>query len=368
MDKARCWRAVLAALLLLIASSPSFAAEKRKVVIDQDAFGGPGLQPLLMVLQDPSVEVLGITIVSGDGWQAEETAAVLRMLEIVGRTDVPVIAGATFPLVNTAERTRRREAQYGALGYKGAWTEVWPSSSTMTRQPPHAPEIVPPIPEGPPTTAAHPGSAADFMLQATRRYPGQVTILAMGPLTNLALAQRLDDGFAARVKEVVVEGGDLLGHNAPTSPGEFEAQVAYAPRMAFNFYFDPEATHIVFTSPWPRLVLVTDDAASQATGTKSLLDRVTAGTGAVARYVKRIARPGYPLWDETEAAIWLDPAIATRRGVLSLDIDLMPGPNYGALLTFPEGHGPGLGEQRAEVVYGVDVNRVESLVVSRLGR
>jgi hypothetical protein len=68
-------------------------AERRKVIIDQDAFEGPGLQPILMLLQDPTVEVLGITTVSGDGWQPEETAATLRMLELVGRTDVPVIAG-----------------------------------------------------------------------------------------------------------------------------------------------------------------------------------------------------------------------------------------------------------------------------------
>jgi inosine-uridine nucleoside N-ribohydrolase len=50
-----------------------------------------------MLINDPTVEVLGITTVSGDGWQAEETAATLRMLELVGRTDIPVIAGATFP-------------------------------------------------------------------------------------------------------------------------------------------------------------------------------------------------------------------------------------------------------------------------------
>src|SRR6187551_874705 len=77
-------------------------AAVRKVIIDQDAFGpgGPNLQPIMMVLQSPDVEVLGITVESGDGWQKENVAHTLRMLELIGRTDIPVLPGATFPLVN----------------------------------------------------------------------------------------------------------------------------------------------------------------------------------------------------------------------------------------------------------------------------
>ncbi len=111
---------LLAFLALAGAANPAGAAERRKVIIDQDALGGPGLQPILLLLQDPDVEVLGITIVSGDGWQPEETAATLRMLELVGRTDVPVVAGATFPLINSKTRNARREAMYGPLAYRGA--------------------------------------------------------------------------------------------------------------------------------------------------------------------------------------------------------------------------------------------------------
>lgn len=63
-----------------------------------------------MVLQSPDVEVPGITVESGDGWQQENVAHTLRMLEIIGRTDVPVVPGSTFPLVNSVEATRRWEA------------------------------------------------------------------------------------------------------------------------------------------------------------------------------------------------------------------------------------------------------------------
>jgi len=359
---------LLSLLALLTLTGTANAAERRKVIIDQDALGGPGLQPILLLLQDPNVEVLGITIVSGDGWQPEETAATLRMLELVGRTDVPVFAGATFPLVNSKARNARREAMYGALAYRGAWTDQWPADDTMNRRAAHAPDVIPPLAVGMPTIKAAPGSAADFMLEMSRKYPGQVSIIAMGPLTNLALAQRLDDGFAARIKEVVTEGGSFLGNDLSAKQGVFANQVAYAPRMSFNFVWDPEAAHIVFTSPWPRLTMVTGDASDPAVGTQALFDRATASGSAAARYVKRTAEAGFPLWDEVAAIAWLDPATVTKQGPLSIDIDLMQGPNYGALVTWPAGKGPGLGEQSVNVVYAMDVARVDDIFVSHIGK
>src|SRR5665213_1910720 len=75
-------------------------APRRKIIIDQDALGGVNIQPILLILQSRDVEVLGITIESGDGWQKESVAHTLRMLELIGRTDVPVVAGATYPPVS----------------------------------------------------------------------------------------------------------------------------------------------------------------------------------------------------------------------------------------------------------------------------
>lgn len=362
--------AILLASLAAVQISPAHAAAAmpRKVIIDQDAFEGPGLQPILMLLQDPDVEVLGITTVSGDGWQPEETAATLRMLELVGRTDIPVIAGATFPLINSKARNKAREALYGALPYTGAWMDSWPSYNTIARRLPHAPNVVPPMAEGMPTTKPYPGSAAQFLLDQSRKYPGQITIIAMGPLTNLALAQRLDDDFAARIKEVVTEGGNLVSGDIAGQHDEFDMQVVYSPRMSFNHFWDPEAAHIVFTSPWPKLSLVTADASAPITGTKALIERATAAPCRVARYVKSIAQPGYPLWDETQAASWMKPGIITRKGRLAMDVDLMPGANYGALLTWPAGKGPGLGEGDVEVIYAVDKAAVEAMFVDLLSR
>src|SRR5690349_23787970 len=82
-------------------------AERRKVIINQDCSGpgGSNMQTLLTLIQSPQVEVLGITVVSGNQWRDEEVAHTLRLLELIGRTDIPVVPGAVFPLVH-----RRKEA------------------------------------------------------------------------------------------------------------------------------------------------------------------------------------------------------------------------------------------------------------------
>ncbi len=351
-----------------VSVAPADAAERRKVIIDQDAFESPNLQPILMLLQDPTVEVLGITIVSGDGWAPEETAETLRMLELVGRTDIPVVQGAIYPLVNTQARNKLREATYSPMPYKGAWMESWPSYNTLKRRQTHAPDVIPPMAEGMPTTKADTRSAAQFMIDMTRKYPGQITILAMGPLTNLALAQRLDDGFAARVKELVSEGCVLLPPEIDQPLDEFALQAAYAPRMSINHFWDPEATRIVFTSAWPKLTLVTNDASRLDIARADLLAQATRSGRPVARYVAMIAQPGYPLWDETAVSVWLDPSIVTRQTRLAMDVDLMPGASYGALLTWAAGKGPHLGERDVRVVLGADTARVKARFVDLLNR
>src|SRR6266436_5774092 len=94
---------------ILLASPPISAQSKRKVISDQDARGPATTdqQSMLVLLQSPQVETLGITIVSGDQWRDEEVAHTLRMLEIIGRTDVAVYPGAIFPLINREETIKR---------------------------------------------------------------------------------------------------------------------------------------------------------------------------------------------------------------------------------------------------------------------
>jgi len=103
----RPWQFALTAAMALCLSAPGFA-QKRMVLIDQDGSGpgGSNQMAMMVLLESPQVNVLGITMVTGNAWRDEETAHTLRMLELIGRTDVPVAKGAVFPLVRTEEETR----------------------------------------------------------------------------------------------------------------------------------------------------------------------------------------------------------------------------------------------------------------------
>jgi inosine-uridine nucleoside N-ribohydrolase len=352
--------------LFLVSFLAASAAARRKVIIDQDAFGpgGPNLQPILMVLQAPDIEVLGITIESGDGWQKENVAHTLRMLELIGRTDVPVVAGATYPLVNTQERTRRWEAEHGKLVYKGAWTEQWPPG-TVNRRPIHPADVVPPSSEGEPATKPLAESADAFLVRQVREFPGEVSILALGPLTNIALALKRDGQFAAQAREIVIMGGSF---NPRPANNEFALEYIHRPRLEFNFRWDPEAAQAALRAPWRKITLSPIDPTTGTRFTPDIIKRIAAAETPAARYVARHVE-GFPMWDELAAAVWLEPGIVTRGETLAVGVDTdAEGAGYGSTLSWPAGQGPGRGERDVAVVLEVDVPRLEQLVVDRLTR
>src|ERR1700704_4874561 len=95
--------------------------QRRKVIINEVVLGpgGSNMQTLLLLIQSPQVEVLGITVVSGNQWRDEEVARTLRLLEIIGRTDIPVVPGAVFPLVRRHEETKLWQQRYGKVASRG---------------------------------------------------------------------------------------------------------------------------------------------------------------------------------------------------------------------------------------------------------
>src|SRR5579862_9583440 len=135
---------VLAVLVSM--SCAALGQQQRKVIIDQDGAGpgGTDQQAILMLIQSPETEVLGITMVTGDAWLKSEIAHTLRTLELIGRTDIPVVPGAEYPLVRTKEDTELMEQRYGAFVWLGAWTPKYY----------HGPRELGKMPEGKPTTKA----------------------------------------------------------------------------------------------------------------------------------------------------------------------------------------------------------------------
>src|SRR5579862_8769963 len=188
-------RLSISAAFVLVAISCGWTQPRRKVIINEDCSGpgGSNLQTLLILIQSPDVEVLGITVVSGDQWRDEEVAHTLRLLEIIGRTDIPVFRGAAFPLLRTREEAQLWQAHYGKVTYAGAWDDRWW----------HEPFAVPALPEGQPTAKPAAEDATHFLVRMVHQYPHEVTIYEGGPMTNLALAQSLDPEFAGLARELV---------------------------------------------------------------------------------------------------------------------------------------------------------------------
>jgi len=354
----------LALFLCAALPGPADAAQpRRKVIIDQDTLGpgGSNMRSVLMLLQAPDVEVLGIVVCTGDGWRDESLASLLRMLELVQRTDVPVYAGAAFPLVNSAARTKAWEARFGPLVWKGAWTQAYTDGRPRSEY--HAdPFAIPPMAEGSPTLKVQPESGIAFMLRSVRQYPGQVTIWAGGPMTDLALAARQDPQFASLAKELVFMGGSF---NPVPADNRFAEEYVHSPRREFNLFFDAEAATAVLHEAWPRITQLPVDPTTRTLFTPALQAEIGRAKTPVANYVATYGGE-YPLWDELAAAVWLDPTLVTRRKTLLVDVATGDDAGLGGTLSWPLGRGPKLGEREVDVVLDVDVPRFERLMVQLL--
>ena len=330
------------------------ANTKRKVIIDQDGAGpaGSDQQAILLLIQSPQTDVLGITIVTGDAWLKEEVAHTLRTLESIGRTDIPVLPGAEYPLVRRKAETELWEQQYGSIVWLGAWTPKFY----------HPPDQYGEFPEGLPTTKPSDEDAAHFMVRMVRKYPHEVTIYEGGPMTNLALAISIDPEFAGLAKELVFMGASL---NPQTTDPEF----VNVPRHEFNLWFDPEAAHIVLRAPWKRIVCTTVDISIKTSMTNDLINRVRAGDSPAARYIGKYAHlfgPYNYLWDELAAAAWLDPSVITKTEARYMDVDLDRGAGYGTTLTWTDRDKPKLEVQPVEVQDDLDREKLYKMFVDLL--
>jgi purine nucleosidase len=344
-------------------------AQTRKVIIDQDARGPATTdqQSMLLLLQSPQVEALGITVVSGDQWRDEEIAHTLRMLELTGHSNVKVYPGAVFPLINNKEEIARWEKLYGKVNYQGAWNEHrvhYGTNSTPTgawnERAYHDPFVVPnPLPEGNPSLKAESEDAAHFLIGMVHQYPHEVTIYAGGPLTNLAQAISIDPKFPELAQELVVMGGSI----APIEPMSW----AQSNRREFNFWFDPEAVHIVLRAPWKKITVTTVDISVKTRMTRAMIEQIAKSGMPAAKYIGQWADEEY-LWDELAAAAWLDPSIITKEETLYMDMDISHTAGYGNTLVWEPGNQPGLGEQLVHVQMELDLERFDKLVVDLLSR
>ncbi len=284
-------KSVLGTLILIavVSTAPAEAgaqspARPRMVILDAD----PGIDDamaILFALRSPALEVLGITTVFGNADIEVATANALRLVELVG-SHVPVARGAAHPLV--VPKVPPPDFVHGADGLGNI--EAPPPSGTVIEM-----------------------SAAAFIVATVRRHPGEVTLLAVGRLTNLALALALEPGLPKLVKEVVLMGGSA-------SAGGNVTPVAEA-----NVWGDPHAADIVFAAPW-KVTMVGLDVTTRVRLRDDRLLRMAAKDERVGGFLHRISRfykrfhdstgvtDGFYVHDPSAVAYAIDPSLfATER-------------------------------------------------------
>jgi purine nucleosidase len=339
-------------LVIVLFTSFCSAQPRRKVIINEDCSGpgGSNLQTLLLMIQSPQVEVLGITVVSGDQWRDEEVAHTLRLLELIGRTDIPVVPGAEFPLLRNRQESQVWQQRYGKVAYAGAWDDRWW----------HEASVVPPLPEGAPTIKPADEDAAHFLIRMVHKYPHEVTIYEGGPMTNLALAISLDPHFPELAQSLVFMGGSL-------SPQTDNPEFLNNPRHEFNFWFDPEAAAIVLRARWKKIVCTPTDISVKTHMTAAMVKQIEAAETPVARYVARFAMltPGADImWDELAAAAWIDPSIITRSEARFMSVDVDRGAGYGNTLTWNSNDGVHPATQPVQIQFDLDSEKFYRMFVS----
>ena len=337
-----CAAVAVAAMTGVAGAAP--ATPPIPVVIDTDfTAGSPSDDALavLLALRSPELEVLGLTTVAGNDSVERATADVLRVLEIAERPDVPVHAGADMPLLHEAGVFER--SQYGRW-----WSDA----------PPTAPL------GGFAARKAEATSAAEFLVNTVRRRPRELTIVAIGPLTNLAIALRSDAAFARNVKQLVIMGGAIAA--LPDGAGN------QTPNAEFNFWVDPEAARIVLRSGIP-IQLSPLNVSRKTNLTKEWYDRLLAVQTPLTPLLRHVLGPAFArdpaarvnMYDEVAVASLIDPTLVKTKEMY-VEVDTHPGINYGVSVGGEERWPGAEGAGRMAVQYDLDWERFAALLVGRL--
>jgi inosine-uridine nucleoside N-ribohydrolase len=302
------------------------------VIIDCDP-GHDDAIALLLALASPEIELLGVTTVSGNQTLEKTTANAIRVLDHVGRPDVPVAAGAPRPLV------RERHAAAGVHGESGL----------------DGPELPPPsrAPE-----AIH---AIDWIAGTLERSPESVTLIPVGPLTNVALLLARYPGIETKLERIVLMGGAIGAGNV-------------TPAAEFNIWADPEAAHRVFQSGLD-LTMVGLDVTHQALITPAHIERLAAAGRAgklvadlyafYAGYHRRsYGWDGAPVHDAVAVAHVIDGTLLTTR---HCGVVVDTGPELSRGRTNVDLRGDMGWIPNSHVAHGIDSDRFLELLVQRIG-
>ena len=300
-----------------------------KVILDTDftTTGDDGMVGIMaaQLHAEGVIELLGITVVAGNEWLPQEVADALRAVERLGIASVGVYAGARYPLVHDYRNLQQEKALWGV---GGSWYK---------RPEPADGNLIAPFDGFAATTRVQRAHAVAFIVDTVKKYPHDVTLLAIGPLTNIALAIRMNPEIVPLIKRIVYMGG------------AFEVPGNTTPSAEMNIWYDPEAARIVVREPIDQ-AFIPLDVTDTVPMNKALFERVTAdpasattkllhqsGFGKASRRTRRpprtsTTRSRWPIWSirPTRPTSWSGGWTSTSTG----------GPATAARSGLPSGHRP----------------------------
>jgi inosine-uridine nucleoside N-ribohydrolase len=335
----------LLAVAFTFSAPPARAQTPHRVIFDTDFALPPqddGLA-LALALNSPELQIVGITTVAGNYNVERANADVLKMLEITRHENIPVYAGAKRPLVHA----------------KDAWVTTQ-HGEWWSDAPPPAP------PGGFAKKTLEREAAADFIARTVTANRGQIDIIAIGPLTNIAIAIQRQPAFAAAVKRLVIMGGAVAA--LPDGAGNV------TPNAEFNFWVDPEAARIVLRSGIP-IELSPLNVSRKTALTKAWFDRLVAVQTPLTSLIKTqmdrtfAATPDRRLfmYDEVAVASLIDPTLV-KTDRLIVDVDINPGINYGVSVGGKNAWPGAEGARPIAVQYDLDWNRFITMFIARIGQ
>lgn len=273
---------LISVVFLVLASSAAFAqVSPKRVIIDTDP-GTDDAMAIILALNSPELKVEALTVVPGnvDGRQGLENA--LKIVSLAGRCDVTVAGGAQHP-----------------LNQKLITAQFWHGKNGLADV------------DLPPTNCkADPRFGPDLIIELVHKYPHEITLIPVGPLTNIALAVSKDPSIAFLVKDIVIMGGSITGGNVN---GAAEA----------NIYNDPEAAQIVFNAGW-MVTMVGSDVGERTLITRKYLAELQSSHGPQSDFIAKIAdfylnrseKSGYSgaaMYDPLAVGTAIDPTLVTLK-------------------------------------------------------